>query len=275
MPNEIILTLRETLSIPLEADCVTPDNLGDKSADDIRSQTVYWGNKKKTLGDFFEVAGEKSDRITVVGDCQKVKLIGHKMSRGSILVKGNVGYNTGSYMTGGSIAIEGNAADYLGAMMEGGLIRITGNTGHFTGGAYKGETVGMAGGEIVVEGNAGHETGSFMRRGLIAVGGDAGDFTGLFMLAGTIMILGKAGERPGANMKRGTIILMNQVKLLPSFYENCVFTSPAVEMALGRARELGLKPPVNGSYVRHTGDVNIAGKGEILMRVVNNHLSLV
>jgi len=271
----ITLTLKGKLSIPLEADSVTPDNLHDKSNHQIKEQTVYWGNKKKTIGDFFEVEGERSDRITVVGDCAKVKLLGHKMSFGAVHVKGNTGYNTGSYMTGGAITIDGNTADYLGAMMEGGQIHLKGNAGHFVGGAYKGETAGMTGGEIIVRGNVGHETGSFMRRGLIAVGGNAGDFTGLFMLAGTIVVLGKAGERVGANMSRGSIILMNQARLLPSFLECGLVATPAVEIVLGRVRELGLAPAGGGRYVRHTGDVNAVGRGEILMRVVNrNHLQV-
>jgi len=269
----ISLTLLEKLSIPLEADTITPDNLHDKTNDQIKRQTVYWGNKKKTIGDFFDAQGEMSDRITVTGDCSKVKLIGHKMSFGAVHVKGSVGYNTGSFMTGGTLTIDGNAADYLGAMMEGGVIRLEGNAGHFTGGAYKGETVGMTGGEIVVKGNAGHETGGFMRRGMIGVGGSAGDFTGLFMLAGTIVVLGRAGERAGANMQRGSIILMNETRLLPSFFLNGVVSTPAVDMVMRRLRELGLNPPAGGRYVRHTGDANTIGRGEILVRVGNrNHV---
>ncbi|MDH4183773.1 MAG: formylmethanofuran dehydrogenase subunit C [Nitrospinota bacterium] len=272
--NMITLTLKETQSIPLEADCITPDNLSTKTNDEIKRQIVYWGNRKKTLGDFFEVEGEKSDRITMVGDCQKVKLIGHKMSFGSILVKGNTGYNTGSYMTGGSLVIDGNTADYLGAMMEGGFIHLKGSAGHFTGGAYKGETTGMAGGEIVVEGSVGHEAGSYMRRGLIAIGGDAGDFTGLFLQAGSVVVLGKAGERAGANMKRGTIILMNQVGLLPSFHDSGIFTSPVINILMRRIKSLGLNPPETGRFARYTGDSTGVGKGEILIRVnQRNHIT--
>jgi len=255
----------------MEADLVTPDNLHDKSNDEIRRQTVYWGNKKKTIGDFFQVEGEKSDRITIAGNCAKVKLIGHKMSFGAVHVKGNAGYNTGSYMTGGRITIDGNTADYLGAMMEGGLIHLKGNAGHFVGGAYKGETAGMTGGEIVVEGNAGHETGGFMRRGLIGIGGDTGDFAGIFMLAGTIVVLGRAGERVGANMRRGSIILMKQTRLLPSFFQNGVVSTPAVEMILARLRTLGMNPPSAGRYVRHTGDANTIARGEILVREGNRN----
>jgi len=261
----IKLTLKKQLSIPLEADCITPDKLKDKSNEEIRGLKVYWGNKKLTLGDFFNVEGEKSESIAVIGDCDKVKLIGHEMSLGEIVIKGNAGYNTGSYMTGGKIAIEGDCRDYLGAMMEGGQIFLNGNAGHFLGGAYKGEMVGMNGGEIFVKGNAGHETGGFMRRGLIVVSGDAGDFTGIYMLAGTVVILGKAGGRVGANMRRGTVILMNEVENLPSFYKNSVMKSPAIDMVLNRAASFGFKTPKRPQFVRYNGDVNLLGKGEILM----------
>lgn len=261
----IKLTLKKPLSIPLEADCITPDNLKDKSNEEIRGQTVYWGNKKLTLDDFFKIEGEKSESITVIGDCDKVKLIGHQMSLGEIVIKGNAGYNTGSYMTGGKIVIEGNSRDYLGAMMEGGQIFVNGNVGHFLGGAYKGEMVGMNGGEIFVNGNAGHETGGFMRRGLIVVGGDAGDFTGVYMLAGTIVVLGRASGRVGANMSRGSVILMNEVETLPCFYRNSILKSPAINMVLKRAASFGFKTPSNPQFIRYNGDVNLSGKGEILV----------
>ncbi len=262
----IKLTLKEALTIPAEADCITPDNLHNKSNDEIKSQPVYWGNKKLTLGDLFDVEGEKSDEITVIGDCDKVKLIGSQMSFGSIHVKGNVGFNTGSYMTGGKITVDGDARDYLGAMMEGGLVVCKGNAGNFTGGAYKGEMAGMQGGEIIVHGNAGMETGCFMRRGLIVIGGDTDDFAGVFMLAGTILVLGNAGLRAGANMKRGTIILMNETDVLPGFYEGCEFESPAISMILKRASTFGFDTPDSSAFKRFYGDVTSLGKGEILIR---------
>jgi len=261
----ITLTLKKPLSIPLEADCITPDKLRDKSNEEICGLKVYWGNKKLTLGDFFSVEGEKSESITVTGDCDKVKLIGHEMSLGEIVIKGNAGYNTGSYMTGGKIVIEGNCRDYLGAMMEGGQIFLTGNAGHFLGGAYKGEMVGMKGGEIFVTGNVGHETGGFMRRGLIVISGDTGDFTGIYMHAGTIVVLGQAGGRVGANMRRGSVILMNEVENLPSFYKNSVLKSPAINMVLNRAASFGFKTPEKPQFIRYNGDVNLMGKGEILV----------
>ena len=263
----ITLTLKETLSIPAEADCITPDNLHNKSNDEIKSQTVYWGNKKLTLGDLFDVDGERSDEIAIASDCDKVKLIGNQMSFGSIHIQGNAGYNTGSYMTGGKITIDGNTRDYLGAMMEGGLIVCKGNSGNFTGGAYKGEMSGMQGGEIIVHGNAGTETGCFMRRGLIVVGGDADDFAGVFMLAGTIVVLGKAGLRAGANMKRGTIILMHDTPILPSFYENCTFESSAISLVLKHAGSFGLDIPKTTTFKRWNGDITFLGKGEILVKV--------
>lgn len=261
----ITLTLKEKLAIPVEADCITPDNLRDKSNEEIKALKVYWGNKKLAIGDFFDVDGEKSEAITIIGDCDKVKLIGKEMSLGEIHIEGNAGYNTGSYMTGGQMIIDGNTRDYLGGMMEGGRIIVNGNAGNFLGGAYKGETVGMKGGEIFVKGNAGHETGGFMRRGLIVVGGNAGDFTGFFMHAGTVVVLGRAGDRVGANMTRGSVVLMNETVMLPSFYENSTLQSPAINMVLKHAASFGFNTPDRPKFIRFNGDVNHVGKGEILV----------
>lgn len=263
----ITLTLKEPITIPAEADCITPDNLSAKTTDQIKAQPVYWGNRKLTLGDLFDVEGEMSDTITVVtGNCDRVKLIGKEMSFGHIHIVGDAGFNTGSYMTGGSILIDGNTLDYLGAMMEGGLIHCKGDTGHFVGGAYKGETEGMTGGEIVVEGSAGHEAGCFMRRGLVAIGGDAGDFTGIHMLAGTVVVMGQSGGRAGANMTRGTIVLMNGTEPLPSFYFNSVMRSQAIDLVMKRISSFGLPAPAGASFRRYNGDVNVLGKGELLIR---------
>jgi formylmethanofuran dehydrogenase subunit C len=261
----ITLTLKRESNIPLDGDVITPDTFHDKTNAKIKSTLIVWGNKKLPLGEFFNVDGEKSSSITVIGNCDKVKLIGHKMSFGSILIKGNAGYNTGSYMTGGTLEIGGNTRDYLGAMMEGGQIICNGNTGHFLGGAYKGESSGMEGGEIIVHGNAGHEVGGFMRRGLIVVGGNCGDFPGIFMLAGTVVIIGQSGDRAGANMVRGTVVLMKDAPILPSFYENSLLRSPAIDVLLNRISRFGINANPGQTFRRFNGDVNQIGKGEILV----------
>jgi len=109
-------------------------------------------------------------------------------------------------------------------------------------------------------------TGGFMRRGFIVIGGDAGDFPGMGMLAGTIVILGRAGVRAGATMRRGTVILMNETELLPSFFENALLHSPAIDMVLKRAASFGLAAPAGAAFRRFHGDVNTVGKGEILVK---------
>ena len=91
---------------------------------------AFYGRRKVTLGDLFEIVGDRSDRVVVEGDLRHVKKIGLRMSHGRVLVRGNAGLHLGAYMQGGEIVVEGNASDWAGAQIQGGFIRIKGNAGH-------------------------------------------------------------------------------------------------------------------------------------------------
>lgn len=201
--SEVTLILKERSNIPIEADAIRPDIFADKSSQEIKALPVYHGNKERRLGEIFEVRGERSDRIRVIGNLPHIKKIGYGMRGGRIVIEGNVGMHLGATMRGGEIVVDGNASDWLGAEMKGGLIRVKGDAGNLIGAAYRGSRRGMNRGTIIVEGNAGDGVGDLMRRGLIVILGDARDFVGVRMTAGSIIVFGKIGVRPGAGMKRG------------------------------------------------------------------------
>jgi len=262
------LTLKAQPPAPLEADCITPDNLLGKTAAEISGLSVVCGNETNRLGDWFTVAGDGADDIVIEGDLARVKHIGAGMSQGQITVHGDVGMHLGAGMHGGEIIAHGNAGDWAGAEMTGGLIRITGNAGHGLGGAYRGSRRGMNRGLIMVEGNAGNEVGATMRRGLIVVLGNVGDFAGAFMTAGSIICFGQLGARPGAGMKHGTIVTFYSPELLPTFRYDCVYQPGFLRLILQSLRARGV--PVKdeylaGQYRRYSGDLNALGKGEILV----------
>ena len=266
--EEITLTLKEILTIPLEADAIRPDTFADKSRQEIKALPLYHGNKERKLGEIFEVRGERSDRIRVIGDLSRVKKIGYGMKGGRIVIEGNVGMHLGATMKGGEIVVEGNASDWLGAEMRGGLIRVKGNAGNLIGAAYRGSKRGMNRGTIIVEGNAGNEVGERMRRGLIVILGDARDFVGSYMIAGSIIVFGKIGERPGAGMKRGTIVTFQEPCLLPTFCYDCIYSPAFLRIYLRALRRYGLEireDYATGSYRRYNGDISELGKGEILV----------
>jgi formylmethanofuran dehydrogenase subunit C len=264
------LTYTGTTTIPVEAECITPDQLAGKTAAEIATLPVQHGNASAPLGEFFHVEGDAGDRdIHLEGDCSRVKRIGAGMTSGRLTVEGSVGMHAGAEMRGGSLVVIGNAGDWAGAEMRGGTIRVRGDAGNLVGAAYRGSPVGMRGGVILVDGKAGSEVGSGMRRGFIAVGGDVGDFAGASMIAGTILVFGNLGGRAGAGMKRGTVAVFgSEPQLLPTFRFDCVFRPSFLPLYLRRLRDAGYPfagDILHGDYRRYSGDLVSLGKGEILV----------
>ena len=265
------LSLHTLPEVPLEAEVISPDALMGLSESEAAKLAVYHGNRKIELGDFFTVTGqvdESAPLVEVEGDLSRIKLIGHSMSAGRLVINGSVGAHLGAAMKGGEIQVYGNAADWVGREMSGGRIVISGNAGHMVGSAVRGNLAGVQGGEIIIHGNALNEVGNGMRRGLIAVGGNTNDFTGVNMLAGTIVVLGKLGMRPGAGMTRGSIIAMERSEMLPTFTYNSTIQPDFIRFYLFHLRKLGMAIRdefLSGHYERWSGDSISLNKGEILM----------
>jgi formylmethanofuran dehydrogenase subunit C len=263
------LKYKGSTTIPVEAECITPDNLAGKSAGEIAALAVQHGNSSAPLGEFFTVEGDAEDRIILIeGDCSRIKWIGSGMRTGQITIRGDAGMHLGAEMIGGEIRIEGNAGDWVGAEMRGGRIHVSGNAGHLVGACYRGSRVGMRGGVILVNGKAGNEIGNTMRRGLIAIGGDTGDFAGASLIAGTVLIFGQPGIRLGAGMKRGTIGLFGPMSpLLPSFRLSCEYRPVFLRLYLRQLSSWAFHQADsfgNGRFRRYCGDLVALGKGEVL-----------
>lgn len=273
-PMPLTLTLHTPSTIPLEVDTVVLETVREQSIDDVQRTLIQHGNRQSTLGEFFKVAGSAADDSTLVwqGDLANVKLIGSKLSAGTIRVIGDAGMHLGAEMSGGEIVVEGNVADWCGAEMHGGRIRVLGNAGHLLGAVYRGGSKGMTGGEILIRGHAGSEIGDAMRRGLIAVGGQVGDFAGVGMIAGTILVGAGGGMRHGAGMKRGTIALLgghSRFDPLPTFQSTGRFQPTFLRLLLRELESAGFAVPAGAAtatYERWCGDLVESGKGEVLVR---------
>jgi formylmethanofuran dehydrogenase subunit C len=263
------LRYRAATTIPVEAECVTPNHLAGKTIAEIAALPVQHGNRSEPLGEFFQVEGDASDgAVMVEGDCSRVKLLGSGMTSGHLTVRGDVGMHLGAEMTGGVIDVFGNAGDWVGAELRGGRIHVRGNAGHLVGAGYRGSRFGMRGGVLLIEGKAGNEIGSGMRRGLIAIGGDTGDYLGVSMIAGTVVVFGQPGVRPGAGMKRGSIVFYGpRPVLLPTFRYDCAYDPVFLKLYVSQLRQWGF--PVaeslhQRSWRRYSGDLVATGKGEVL-----------
>src|SRR5215211_587466 len=264
----LTLTLRESPTVPLETEGLTPDRLASRSRGEIEALTVWHGNLRAQLGDFFAVSGNGDDELRVEGDLGRVKFLGAGMTAGRLIVAGDAGMHTGAGMRGGELVVEGDAADFAGTAMRGGRLVVRGSAGHHLGGPQPGVRAGMRGGEILVYGDAGDQVGAGLRRGVIAVAGRSGNAAGLRMLAGTIVALGGLGATAGAAMRRGTIVAMSEVTLLPTFAFACSYRPPFLRLYLRRLRELGLPlddEQIEGRYARWSGDGLELRRGEILV----------
>lgn len=262
------LSLRVTVDVPLETECIGADRLAGLSPRAVAALPVLSGNRKAYMGDFFQVTGVNDGEVRMEGDLRRVKLIGAGMAAGRMVIDGNVGQHLGMSMAGGEIVVNGDAGDWVGPEMSGGRIIVKGSAGHMVGSAYRGSRIGMRGGEIVILGNAGNEIGNAMRNGLIAVGGNGGDFAGVNMLAGTIVIVGRSGGRPGAGMKRGSIVIMEESPLLPTFMFSCAYRPQYLRLYLLYLRRLGLPvsdAQITGRYRRWCGDSVSVNRGEVLI----------
>lgn len=264
-----VLVPREASTIPLEADCLTPDRIAPLSERQVAALPMRLGTSDVELGELFQVRGSGSEEIRIEGTVPAVKRIGYRMSHGRIVVEGDVGMHAGARMEGGVLEIGGRAGAWAGAEMAGGRLRIRGDAGDRVGAAYPGGRRGMTGGTILIEGRAGCELGAVMRRGTITALGEAGDRVGFNMIAGSILLGGGAGPWPGAGMKRGSIISFEPLRLLPTFRRACVYR-PGYLRVLFRRLESEFEIEIgaafrDGLYQRYSGDFTELGRGEILV----------
>jgi formylmethanofuran dehydrogenase subunit C len=247
----LTLTLRTQPPARVIAAPLIPERLRALGAAAVAALQLGCGGETVAVGDLFEVsgAGTEEEALVLAGDLRGFDWIGTGMSRGEIVVEGDVGA-------------------WAGAEMSGGVLRITGDAGARLGGAFPGTRVGMTGGEIVVTGDTGEEAGAGMRRGLVAVGGQTGSGAGLRMLAGTVIALRGIGAEAGIGNKRGSLVSGVTVAPLPGYAFATRFRPPALGLHLRRVRELGV--PVDdallvGAWARWSGDRTELGRGEILI----------
>lgn len=264
----IKLRLKESPSVPLEAEYISPNTVAPLDSVALHGLPVFLGKRQYRLDQFFEIEGAGSDQIEIHGDASKVKWLGRGMTGGKLRVVGNAGMHLGAYMKGGSIEVTGNAGDWVGGEMAGGFIHVHGNAGGQLGAAYRGSVTGMRDGTILVGGNVGLEVGMRMKRGVIAIGGRARDFLGLQMKGGTIVLLGGAEIRAGAWMTRGTILSFAPLKLLPTFSYCCDYAPTFLPIYAKFLAKHGFHLPIHDNrqtFRRYLGDTSVPGKGEILI----------
>lgn len=268
MSEHVTLTLRSPLEQEIEAECIVADAFATLGNREIAALPVWAGRHRHHLGDFFDVTGERSTSVRVVGDVRRADGIGAAMASGDLVVDGSAGSRVAAGMTGGRVDVLGSVANDAGAGMASGSLRIRKNAGNRTGAATPGASRGATGGEIVVEGSVGDDVGARMRRGLVFVGGNAGDRAARAIIAGTIMVVGHVGTEPAHASKRGSLVVGGDVRVPVTYRYACDYAPPHVRVALTYlSRRFGLSIAhtlVDGRYRRYCGDASTIARGEIL-----------
>jgi formylmethanofuran dehydrogenase subunit C len=264
----VTLTLRAAPGEPLEVDGLAADRVSGLSEREIAGLPAWLGAREVRLGDFFDVTGERSSRVRIVGDLTNVHGLGARTTGGELVIDGSAGRGVASGMTGGSVEVRGDVGDDAGLAMGGGSLRISGSAGDRLGAATPGASKGMTGGEIVVLGSAGVDAGARARRGLIVVGGDVGGDAARAMIAGTLVVFGRTGPQPGRGSKRGSIVALGGIAVPVTYWYACTYEPPHVRLLLTYLRRrYGLRVEdrmIGGRYRRHCGDAGNPGRGEIL-----------
>jgi formylmethanofuran dehydrogenase subunit C len=132
--SKTVLTLRESVTLPLEAEAISPDRFHGLSQTQVAALPVLFGRRHKQLGDFFQVDGDGTDEIVIQGNLSHVKRIGQGMTRGKIDIRGDVGMHLGCAMRGGEISVQGDVGAWAGAKMSGGTLWVRGSAGALLGG---------------------------------------------------------------------------------------------------------------------------------------------
>ncbi|RZN14130.1 MAG: formylmethanofuran dehydrogenase subunit C [Methanosarcinales archaeon] len=239
--------------ISIEAETITPNNFAGKTREEIENITIWEGNHKTRLFEFFKIALEGKDspentKIIINGSIPRVKRVGEGMTDGMILINGDVDMHVGAKMQGGVITVKGNADSWAGREMKGGEIIIGGDAGYYLGAGYRGESCGMRGGKIIVFGDVKDYAGEHICGGEILIKGSAGLMPGISNNGGIITIEGNT-EIPGAEMKKGTIKINGVVEtLVPSYKQED-------------------DEEIDGIvYNKYTGDVVAGGKGSLYIK---------
>jgi len=281
----VVLTLKKTVDIPLEADVVTPSHFTNKTISEIGDLLIHQGNRNHPLREYFKIQGKSGKTITdteivVRGDLRKIKMIGRGMNGGKIIVEGDVGMYLGAEMRAGRIHVHGSVDDWTAAEMRGGNIQIEGDAGFYLCAGYRGSRDGMQGGRVYVAGNVRGEMAAHMRRGFIAVRGNVESPCAAHMRGGTIIVVGDLAERTGIQGTRGMIICLGKLgSVFPTYKYSGSSEREFVNYYLRYLKSrrpdfLETSIDVNEKWTKYVGDfAEVNPNGEIYVRTkANKHL---
>jgi len=147
----VTVSLRAPLTEPLRVEGLTADRVAVLSECEIAALPVWLGARQARLGDFFDVKGERSDRLRVVGALTNVHGIAAGLGGGELVIDGDGGRAVAQGMTGGLVVVGGDVGVDAARSMIAGTLVVFGRTGERAGrGSKRGSIVALGGIEVPV-----------------------------------------------------------------------------------------------------------------------------
>src|SRR5215470_6330794 len=151
MSDVITVSLRAPLTDPLQVEGLTADRVAGLSECEIAALPASLGARQARLGDFFDVKGERSDRLRVVGALKHVRGVAAGMAGGELVIDGDGGQGVAQGMTGGLVVVCGDVGGDAARAMIAGTLVVFGRTGAGPGRSSKrGSIVALGGIEVPV-----------------------------------------------------------------------------------------------------------------------------
>jgi formylmethanofuran dehydrogenase subunit C len=123
MTDRVTLTLRTPLAESIEADSIVPDAFASLGEAEIGALPVWAGRRPRALADYFDVRGERSATVRIVGDVRRAHGIATGMAVGDLVVDGDAGSRLALGMSGGRVDVIGSVGGEAGVAMSGGSLR--------------------------------------------------------------------------------------------------------------------------------------------------------
>src|SRR5215467_10982491 len=147
----VTVSLRAPLTEPLRVEGLTADRVAVLSECEISALPAWEGPRKARLGDFFDVRGQRSDRLRVVGALGNVHGVAAGMAGGELVIDGDGGRGVAQGMTGGLVVVAGDVGVDAARSMIAGTLVVFGRTGERAGrGSKRGSIVALGGIEAPV-----------------------------------------------------------------------------------------------------------------------------
>jgi len=151
MSGVVTVSLRAPLTEPLQVEGLTADRVAGLSECEIAALPVWLGTRKARLGDFFDVKGQRSDRLRVVGALTNVHGVAAGMAGGELVIDGDGGRCVAQGMTGGLVVVGGDVGVNAARGMIAGTLVVFGRTGPTPGrGSKRGSIVALGGIDVPV-----------------------------------------------------------------------------------------------------------------------------